>query len=174
MVQDRVDSTVDNGTWFTLAEAGRALGVSEKTVRRRVKAGQVQGRQIPTQRGPAWQVWLPTTVDNEVRVDSTVPRTDDQARTMLELVRLVGDLQTKAEAAAMWQARAELLAERLTAAEDRLAIAAPVQTPVAPQPEPAPAPAPVEPPVPLWRRRWLLVLVLVAIMMLISLLTWPR
>jgi hypothetical protein len=45
---------------------------------------------------------------------------------MLELVRLVGDLQPKAEAAAMWQARAEVLAERLASAESRLlALAAP-------------------------------------------------
>jgi hypothetical protein len=40
---------------------------------------------------------------------------------MLELVRLVGELQPKAEAAAMWQARAELLAERLAAAESKIA-----------------------------------------------------
>jgi hypothetical protein len=41
-------------------------------------------------------------------------------------VRLVGELQIRAEAAAMWQARAELLADRLIVAESQLlALAAP-------------------------------------------------
>src|SRR4051812_45413014 len=45
-----VDSTVDNRVWLTLAEAARALGVSEKTARRRAKAGQLEARQIPSPR----------------------------------------------------------------------------------------------------------------------------
>jgi hypothetical protein len=40
---------------------------------------------------------------------------------MLELVRLIGEFQPKAEAAAMWQARAEMLADRLAAAKSRMA-----------------------------------------------------
>jgi hypothetical protein len=65
-----VESTVDSGHWLSLADAVRVLGVSEKTVRRRVKAGQARGRQIPTQRGPTWQVRLPTGVPTVDRVDS--------------------------------------------------------------------------------------------------------
>ncbi len=149
MIEGRVDSTVDNGSWLSLVEAARTFGVSEKTVRRRVKAGQLHGRQVPSPRGPAWQVWVPTTVDgagSQGRVDSRVDKPDDQAETsdmmsevsdaglaMLELVRLVSELQPKAEAAAMWQARAELLSERLAAAESRLlALAAPESPPDAP------------------------------------------
>lgn len=59
--------------------------------------------------------------------------TQDRATTVLELVRLVGELQAKAETAAMWQGRAEVLAERLATAESRiLALVAPV-VPQAPQ-----------------------------------------
>jgi hypothetical protein len=130
-----VDDTLDNGAWLSLAEAARALGVSEKTARRRAKAGQLQARQVGTQHGPAWQVWVPNGVDVEGRVDGT----GTQAATMLELVRLVGELQGKAESAAMWQGRAELLALRLAAAEEKLkALEAPAAPELAPAPEPAP------------------------------------
>jgi hypothetical protein len=126
MVEGTVDSTVDSaeaGAWLSLADAARALGVSEKTARRRARAGQLEARQVPTQRGPAWQVRLPIGVPIVDRVDShgTQAATADRGATMLELVRLVGELQPKAEAAAMWQARAELLAERLAAAESKMA-----------------------------------------------------
>ena len=131
MHEGTVDSTLDNGQRRSLADAARALGVSEKTARRRAKAGQLEARRIPTQRGPAWQVRVPTTGDTEGRVDSQGTQTDHGA-TMLELVRLVGELQPKAEAAAMWQARAELLADRLDRAESQLlALTAPASPLVA-------------------------------------------
>jgi hypothetical protein len=61
---------------------------------------------------------------------------------MLELVRLAGDLQAKAEASAMWQARAELLAHQLGAAEERVRmLEAPTESEPAPVPEP-PTPTP--------------------------------
>lgn len=163
MVEGTVDSTVDSGQWRSLAAAARALGVSEKTVRRRAKAGQLEARQIPSPRGPAWQVRVPSTVPSAGRVasplDSVQGRhegTQDQTTALLELVRLVGELQPKAEAAAMWQARAELLADRLTIAESRLlALTTPSGSPVAsnltreppdPTPEPPkPLPWPIPP-----------------------------
>ena len=173
-----VDSTVDTGQWRSLAEAARVLGISEKTARRRAKAGQLEARQIPTPRGPTWQVRVPTTVDTEERVDSQGTHT----ATMLELVRMVGDLQAKAEAAAMWQARAELLAERLAAAESRvLALTAPqspqdasgAPEPSDPPPEPSPFPWPM-PPSPNVRALapWLFVAALLAIV--VAGLAWPR
>jgi hypothetical protein len=130
-----VDDTVDSGEWVGLAEAGRRLGISEKTARRRVKAGRLQARQMSTQHGPTWQVWVPTGVDATGRVDST----GTQAATMLELVRLVGELQAKAEASAMWQARAELLAHQLGEAHERIRM---LEAPREPEPEPIPEPVP--------------------------------
>ena len=47
--------------WYTLAEAAPVLGVSVDTVRRRLKWGQIEGRQVQTQHGPTWEVcaWAP-------------------------------------------------------------------------------------------------------------------
>jgi hypothetical protein len=164
--------TVDGeqkGVWLTLREASAHLGISEKTARRRVKLGTLTGRQVPTQHGPTWQVWVPEGVDTQGRVDST----GTQAATMLELVRLVGELQPKAEAAAMWQARAELLAHQLDAAQQTIrALQAPEppETPIASNPGPIGEKPPREPsepssPAPMpptpdgsgrapWWRRW--------------------
>ena len=50
-------STVDT-RWYTLAEAAPILGVSVDTVRRRVKRGQLEARQVHTQHGPMWEVFL--------------------------------------------------------------------------------------------------------------------
>jgi hypothetical protein len=139
-----VDDTVDSGEWVGLGEAGRRLGFSEKTARRRVKAGQLQGRQVSTQHGPTWQVWVPAGVDAAGRVDST----GTLLATMLELVRLVGELQAKAEASAMWQARAELLAHQLGEARERIRmLEAPREDSTIVETEPEPAPVP-EPPTP--------------------------
>jgi hypothetical protein len=144
--------TEQGGVWLTLREASVHLGISEKTARRRVKLGTLTGRQIPTQHGPTWQVWVPQGVDAAGRVDST----GTQAATMLELVRLVGELQAKAEASAMWQARAELFAHQLDAAQQTIRALQAPETPIArnlgaidetPPSEPSgpPSPAPMPP-----------------------------
>jgi len=146
MHEDTVPSTVDSDRWLSLAEAARALCISEKTARRRAKAGQLDARQVSTRHGLAWQVRIPGTVDTGGRVDPT----GTQAATMLELVRLVGDLQGKAEAAAMWQGRAEMLAAQLADAREMIrALEAPKE---APAPEPVPSPTP--PAVAGWSDRW--------------------
>ena len=46
--------------WYTIAEAAPILGVSVDTVRRRVKRGQLEARQVRTQHGPTWEVCLGT------------------------------------------------------------------------------------------------------------------
>jgi len=51
--------TVGTG-WYTLAEAAPVLGVSVDTVRRRLKRGELEGRQVHTQHGPTWEVCLGT------------------------------------------------------------------------------------------------------------------
>ena len=153
MHEGTVDTPLDTTPWLTLAEAARMLGISEKTARRRARAGQLEARQVPTQHGPTWQVRLPNGVPTVDRVDSggTQP---DRTASMLELVRMVGDLQAKAEAAAMWQARAELLAERLAAAESRiLALTAPPSSVEAPGAPESPDPT-MESSAPWWRAWW--------------------
>ena len=44
--------------WVTLAEAAGLLGCSVDTVRRRLRKGALEARQVPTQHGPAWMVRL--------------------------------------------------------------------------------------------------------------------
>jgi excisionase family DNA binding protein len=44
--------------WYTLAEAAPVLGVSVDTVRRRLKRGEIEARQVHTQHGPTWEVCL--------------------------------------------------------------------------------------------------------------------
>ncbi len=44
--------------WYTLAEAAPILGVSVDTVRRRLKRGEFEARQVRTQHGPTWEVCL--------------------------------------------------------------------------------------------------------------------
>jgi len=166
MHEGTVPTTVDTDHWLSLAEAARALGISEKTARRRAKVGQLEARQVSTRHGPAWQVRVPGTVDTGGRVDPT----GTQAATMLELVRLVGDLQGKAEAAAMWQGRAEMLAAQLADAREMIrALEAP-----------GPVPSPTPPAVAGWWDRWqgrvpvALVVLAVLAMIGIALPAWAR
>ena len=174
--------TDQGGAWLTLREAADQLGISEKTARRRVKAGSLRGRQVCTQHGPAWQVWVdasthPTTVDGQGTLpgDGTLDEQGTQAGQgqellqrvrMLdrELVRLVDRLHEEnralAEAAAVWQTRADVLAVQLeqTRAELR-ALQAPqdaARSAVAPnlgakpgEAPPEPSDPPAEPPPPL-------------------------
>ena len=166
------------GAWLTLREAADRLGISEKTARRRVKTGGLRGRQVCTQHGPTWQVWVdestPTgTVDGRGTLDGdgTLDEQGTQAgqgsellqRVRLldrELVRLVDRLHEEnralAEAAAVWQTRADLLAMQLEQARAELrALQAPQEgqegpqegrrTAEAPEPPPAPMPEPTPP-----------------------------
>jgi excisionase family DNA binding protein len=43
----------------TVAEAARLLGVPEKTVRRKVRTGELQGAQVDTSQGVRWMVEIP-------------------------------------------------------------------------------------------------------------------
>jgi AraC-like DNA-binding protein len=108
--------TVDNGrsgAWVSLKDAARQLGLSDKTIRRRVKAGTLQGRQAPTPHGPAWQVWVDTagTLDGEGTRSVRGPEllealrlVRDQQQTIMELSGRVGYLQAE-----LTQARERIL-----------------------------------------------------------------
>src|SRR5918992_5606010 len=67
-----VPMTMDDGqsgAWLSLRDAARQLGLSDKTIRRRVKAGTLQARQAATLHGPAWEVWVDAGVPGMARVD---------------------------------------------------------------------------------------------------------
>lgn len=90
----RLDIDQD-GAWLPLADAAGHLGVSVKTARRRLKAGELTSRQVATQHGQAYEVWVTsnghvTTQTSRVNGQGT-QRVDDV--TTVELVRLVDRLQ---------------------------------------------------------------------------------
>jgi len=95
---------VDVTAWLSLAEAAAALHLSEKSVRRRLKSGELEGRRTSTRYGPAWQVRVDVTTDTsdlDAGATSTVDGTPDRERTDTstlgttgpELVRLVARQQ---------------------------------------------------------------------------------
>jgi hypothetical protein len=127
--------------WLSLPEAAVALGIHIDTLRRKVRHGQIEARKVPTKFGESYQVRL-TGVD-EVDPDLVNPGsmggpTPIQAPpdpALSELIQLVGKLQDdnreavkelqaqmveKAEAAAMWQARAEMLSFQLQGAQETI------------------------------------------------------
>src|SRR5690349_16580483 len=107
---------------LTIAQAAEVLGVSVDTVRRRLRRGELHGRQVPTQRGPAWRV--------RIAEDATVGSTPMQPG-LADLVAMLREVTERAErnaaAAAMWQERCRVLQDRLQA------LPAPAIAPDAPQ-----------------------------------------
>lgn len=59
---------------LTLDEAAKRLNLSERTIQRRLKAGQLVGYKVPGPRGPEWRVTLKALDDT---TETAVPSTDD-------------------------------------------------------------------------------------------------
>ena len=74
--------------WLTLAEAARRVGCSIDTVRRRLKRGELESRQVAARHGLAWQVRL-----SGLQTVGGDPAQPAQSPGVAELVRLVGDQQ---------------------------------------------------------------------------------
>jgi hypothetical protein len=131
-----MDATVhsDPGAgWLSLAAAAEQMGVSRDALRRRIRRGTIPARQVTTRYGPTYEVQL---ADVTASVADAARQTDGHyagttatvtATSLAELTTLVRDLGERSErnaaAAAMWQARAEMLAQQLQQAQ--LALAAP-------------------------------------------------
>jgi hypothetical protein len=142
------DDPTESG-WLTLAEAGISLGCSVDTLRRRLKRGELEARQIPTRHGPAWQVRLGD-MQGVVPTVGGMPTQPADSPGTVELVQLVGRLQQENRDLA---GQVGFLQARLGMLEEQLALEAPREQPAPPelQAEPetvsGPAPAP-------WWRRW--------------------
>ena len=54
--------------WYTITEAAPIIGVSTDTVRRRVKRGQLESRQVRTQHGPTWEICIGDVLEESVPV----------------------------------------------------------------------------------------------------------
>jgi hypothetical protein len=136
------------GEWVTLAEASQRTGVSIQTLRRKLKKGKIESRQVETIYGPTWQVPLAqlSRVEGEASPQS-------QDSTNLELVNLVRDLHQEnrelAETSSMWQERAQTLALHLSQAQEKiLMLEAPKEE------EPASKNGEEDNLLPWWRRWW--------------------
>jgi predicted ArsR family transcriptional regulator len=125
--------------WLSLEEAAQQLGVSVHAVRRRLKRGDIAARQVSTRYGPAWQVSLNGAVtlaqdsrEPDASVSSPLREPNDRLSGLVGLVeRQQRQIVDNASAAAMWQARAEMLAGELAAAREQLALMAPKVEPQA-------------------------------------------
>jgi hypothetical protein len=144
----------DNGhaesEWAFLPEAARRLNLSPQTVRRKLKRGELESRQVQTKTGLAYQVRLVA--------ESPLPGQTSQGQPspgLVEMVSLVKDLHAeliaRTEAAASWQARAEFLAGELQQACEQLALMAPKEETVAAEPITKPDAASGPAPRPWWR-----------------------
>jgi DNA-binding transcriptional MerR regulator len=73
----------------TIAEAARRLGISERTVRRRLHNGELQGRQVATPQGFVWTIEMPDGLPDGKSADS-------ELEALRELVDLLKDqVETK-------------------------------------------------------------------------------
>jgi len=80
---------VDTVREIDLREAAAWLGISERTVRRRLHRGELEGRQVPTAQGPAWRIRLDTLPPSSNGHDTG--RADSAA--LVDALRVVADQQ---------------------------------------------------------------------------------
>ncbi len=117
---------MDSAAWVGVKEAAQRLGCTEKTIRRRIQGGSLVSRSIPIPGGTRYEVQLDSTADrpSPKTARKSIPRSIPSPVDSGELVKIVAilteethelrrELVSKAEAAAMWQARAEMLAGQL-------------------------------------------------------------
>ena len=155
------DINVTSGRSLSLAEAAEHLGVSERTVLRRIRKGQLQAHKADTPYGPGWRVTLdispdgapstvPTTPDNMPTTGDTAP-TSPEFMKMLEIVeedrRLIDRLQRENQQMA---GQLGFMQAKLQEAEKTIALL------MAPKDEPLAEPEPPADPVRVswWRRLW--------------------
>jgi hypothetical protein len=146
------------GDWVFLPDAARRLGRAPQTIRRKLKRGELESRQVPTRTGLAYQVRLvdDQPLPGQASLGQPTHETVETTRGLVELVQLVRDLQAevtaRTEAAAVWQARAEFLAGEVR--QLRAALEAPKAEPAAPEPPPDAEAIPGPATRPWWRRAW--------------------
>jgi excisionase family DNA binding protein len=139
---------------YTLREAAVILGVSVTAVRRRVASGQIRAERVERPQGSAWRVFLdappPSRSTGEGErarerhhAPGDAPQPEPGAADVAALIALVGQLADKLAAsnaaAAMWQERARVLADRLALAAPDAAHSPGASNPTREPSDPAPA-----------------------------------
>ena len=124
-MQSNGSAAVATPCGVTLAGLAEQRGISKDAARRLVKAGKIEGHRVEGAHGPEWCAHpdAPATVaPGQHQPGTTVAPGVDGGGLVALVDRLTVENRQLAEAAAMWQARAGMLAERL-------ALAAPEPTP---------------------------------------------
>jgi hypothetical protein len=124
--------------WLSLREAARTLGISEKSVRRRIQAGTLRGRRVDGPYGPAWHILVqenghaPRTLDADAAegVWSQPSTADGLAEdpgqpALLEAFRMIEKLQ---QTVMELSGRCGYLQAELSQAREQLALMAPAAT----------------------------------------------
>jgi hypothetical protein len=119
-----------------LSEAARLLGISESTARRRLRNGELPGRQVPTKQGFVWMV----------EVDDALVADDPDPGELAALRSLVASLN---EQLALLKSQVVAQQEQLVAKDTQIG-----QLHVLLQQAQAALPAPKENPYPWWYKLW--------------------
>ncbi len=157
---DMAATTPASDVGMTPAEAAALLGISERTVQRRLKQGALQGYKLDTGRGEVWRVVLDDmavtpTAPRDVMV-ATAPRADVTPTAVAEFAHAVIDELRQEYRDELEQLRREnqQLAGQLGFTQAKLQEAErTVALLMAPKDEPAPEP-PAQPERPWWKRLW--------------------
>ena len=147
------DSLSDSG--LSLTDAAAQLGISERTVIRRIKDGSIKGQKIGEGRGGIWRVYLdglsdspaPATSDSRASLSDSVSDSQPAAPEVLRLLELLE--AERRERAALVQRNEQLAGQlgfvqaKLQDAEERIKLLE------GPKDEPAPTPRRA------WWKRWI-------------------
>jgi hypothetical protein len=141
------DSLSDSG--LSLTDAAAQLGISERTVIRRIKDGTITGKKIGEGRGGVWRVYLdglsdrPAPVsDSHRQMSDSVSDTQPASPEVLRLLQLLED--ERQDRAALVQRNEQLAGQlgfvqaKLQAAEERIKLLEAPKDEQVPEPEPEP------------------------------------
>jgi hypothetical protein len=114
----------DVGEWVSLSAAADRLGCSLDTIRRRLKRGELPGRQVARPQGFTWQVFLGDCPGPGAHVRSQMPTSSgpDLAPLVALLERTQADLVQATATIAVLQAYGATLAAELACTRERLAL----------------------------------------------------
>src|SRR5262245_13626398 len=118
-------ATQDTG--LSLVAAASRLGVSPRTLRRRIQRSEVVAELVQGGHGAEYRVWLGRTPDRPATVQASQRGEPALSRLATLLEATQRDLVAKAEAAAMWQGRAIALEQQVAQLQAQLALPAPAE-----------------------------------------------
>jgi excisionase family DNA binding protein len=102
--------------WLPIHEAARRLGCSPATVRRRIKAGELEAELQPGKHGVEYKVRLPAVATHE-SIHAYIP----EQGAGYAWAQLLEDYKAASQAVGEWRARSERQEERADQYEQRLA-----------------------------------------------------